>query len=83
MAMLKSRRILKKIKISLRPILTYADEAHHTSAGSYKRVMDYFTPEFTLGMTKFLTIILPMRFDYSRLWMKIYCARFIILESQI
>lgn len=26
------------------------DEAHHTSAGSYKRVMDYFTPEFTLGM---------------------------------
>ena len=49
--MLKSRRILKKIKIFLRPILTYADEAHHTSAGSYKRVMDYFTPEFTLGMT--------------------------------
>ena len=35
----------------VRPILTYADEAHHTSAGSYKRVMDYFTPEFTLGMT--------------------------------
>ncbi|MBE5900793.1 MAG: DUF3427 domain-containing protein [Lachnospiraceae bacterium] len=27
------------------------DEAHHTSAGSYKRVMDYFTPNFTLGMT--------------------------------
>lgn len=27
------------------------DEAHHTSAGSYKKVMDYFTPEFTLGMT--------------------------------
>ncbi len=27
------------------------DEAHHTSARSYKRVMDYFTPEFTLGMT--------------------------------
>ncbi len=27
------------------------DEAHHTSAGSYKRVMDYFTPRFTLGMT--------------------------------
>ena len=34
-----------------RPILTYADEAHHTSAESYKRVMDYFTPQFTLGMT--------------------------------
>ena len=27
------------------------DEAHHTSADSYKKVMDYFTPEFTLGMT--------------------------------
>ncbi len=27
------------------------DEAHHTSAGSYKKVMDYFTPGFTLGMT--------------------------------
>lgn len=27
------------------------DEAHHTAADSYKRVMDYFTPEFTLGMT--------------------------------
>ncbi len=27
------------------------DEAHHTSAGSYKRVMDYFTPVFVLGMT--------------------------------
>lgn len=27
------------------------DEAHHTSAESYKRVMDYFTPQFTLGMT--------------------------------
>lgn len=31
--------------------MTYADEAHHTSAGSYKRVMDYFTSKFTLGMT--------------------------------
>lgn len=27
------------------------DEAHHTSADSYKRVMDYFTPKFILGMT--------------------------------
>ncbi len=27
------------------------DEAHHSSADSYKRIMDYFTPEFTLGMT--------------------------------
>lgn len=27
------------------------DEAHHVSAGSYKIVMDYFMPQFTLGMT--------------------------------
>ena len=27
------------------------DEAHHVSAGSYKKVMDYFQPKFTLGMT--------------------------------
>ncbi len=27
------------------------DEAHHTSANSYKKVMDYFTPQFILGMT--------------------------------
>ena len=27
------------------------DEAHHTSADSYKKVMDYFEPSFTLGMT--------------------------------
>lgn len=27
------------------------DEAHHTSADSYKKIMDYFEPEFTLGMT--------------------------------
>lgn len=27
------------------------DEAHHTSANSYKKIMEYLTPEFTLGMT--------------------------------
>lgn len=27
------------------------DEAHHTSAKSYKHIMEYFQPEFTLGMT--------------------------------
>lgn len=27
------------------------DEAHHIIADSYKKVMDYFTPRFTLGMT--------------------------------
>ena len=51
MAMLKSRRILKKIKIFLRPILTYADEVHRAGAESYQRIMEYFTPNFWLGMT--------------------------------
>ena len=51
MAMLKSRRILKKIKIFLRPILTYADEAHHAVAPMLKRVIQYFTPEFMIGLT--------------------------------
>ena len=27
------------------------DEAHHTSADSYKKVMNYFKPQFSLGMT--------------------------------
>ena len=27
------------------------DEAHHITADSYKKVMNYFTPQFTLGMT--------------------------------
>lgn len=34
-----------------RPMLTYSDEAHHSSAASYKRIMDYFTPRLWLGMT--------------------------------
>mgnify|MGYP005887564873 FL=1 len=35
----------------VRPILTYADEAHHSSADSYKKIMEYFTPKLWLGMT--------------------------------
>lgn len=27
------------------------DEAHHATAASYKTIMDYFTPEFILGLT--------------------------------
>lgn len=27
------------------------DEAHHSTAGSFQKLMEYFTPEFTLGMT--------------------------------
>lgn len=31
--------------------LIIIDEAHHSSADSYKKVMDYFTPKLWLGMT--------------------------------
>lgn len=31
--------------------LIIIDEAHHSSADSYKRIMDYFTPKLWLGMT--------------------------------
>lgn len=49
--MLESRRILKKVKIFLRPILTYADEAHHAVAPVLKRVIQYFNTGFTIGLT--------------------------------
>ena len=35
----------------VRPILTYADEAHHSAANSYKKVLDYFQPKLSIGMT--------------------------------
>lgn len=38
-------------KISFRPILTYADEAHHVCADIYRKVMDYFVSQLSLGMT--------------------------------
>ena len=47
---LSKRENLEKIPRDYFDACIY-DEAHHTSAGSYKRVMDYFTPEFILGMT--------------------------------
>lgn len=31
--------------------LIIIDEAHHSAAGSYKKIMDYFTPKLWLGMT--------------------------------
>ena len=36
---------------TFRPMLTYADEAHHSAANSYIKIMDYFTPLLWLGMT--------------------------------
>ena len=53
------------------------DEAHHSGADSYRKIMEYFRPGFWLGMTAspetdllmsmgYLTTILPIRFDYSR-----------------
>lgn len=75
------------------------DEAHHSSANSYKKVMEYFTPKLWLGMTatpdkrddnlegrifmRFLIIRLPMRFGCRMPWKKICSAHFIILELQI
>ena len=35
----------------VRPILTYADEAHHVPADTYQKIMRYFTPKLWLGMT--------------------------------
>lgn len=32
-------------------MLTYADEAHHSPANTYQKVMDYFKPKLFLGMT--------------------------------
>ena len=36
---------------TFRPMLTYADEAHHSAADTYQRIMNYFTPKLWLGMT--------------------------------
>ena len=35
----------------VRPILTYADEAHHVTADTYQKIMKHFTPKLWLGMT--------------------------------
>lgn len=45
---LPSEKMAQKI---FRPMLTYSDEAHHSSAGTYQKILDYFTPKFVLGMT--------------------------------
>lgn len=35
----------------VRPILTYADEFHHSVNEQYQRIVDYFKPKFLLGLT--------------------------------
>ena len=36
---------------SVRPTLTYADECHHATAATYQKIINYFQPEFLLGIT--------------------------------
>ena len=55
------------------------DEVHRAGSESYQRIIDYFKPQFLLGMTaspertdgydlyELLIIILFMKFDYNRL----------------
>lgn len=35
----------------IRPILTYADEFHHAVTDQYQRIVNYFKPQFMLGLT--------------------------------
>ena len=39
------------IKKIVRPILTYADEFHHAVTDQYQRIVNYFKPQFMLGLT--------------------------------
>ena len=36
---------------NVRPILTYADEFHHAINDQYQRIVNYFKPQFLLGLT--------------------------------
>lgn len=42
---------LKNGRKNVRPILTYADEAHRSSNNIYTKVINYFNPKLFLGMT--------------------------------
>ena len=55
-----SKRLLKFPKDYFKTIIV--DEAHHAAAESYRRVLDYFTPDFLLGVTA-----TPQRSDSVRL----------------
>lgn len=56
----ESERILKYPKDYFKTIVI--DEAHHAAAPSYRRILDYFTPDFVLGVTA-----TPQRSDKTRL----------------
>jgi len=56
----ESERILKYPKDYFKSIVV--DEAHHAAAPTYRRILDYFTPDFTLGVTA-----TPQRSDNTRL----------------
>ena len=36
---------------TFRPMLTYSDEFHHAVTDQYRRIVEYFKPEFLLGLT--------------------------------
>jgi ATP-dependent helicase IRC3 len=55
-----SQRILKYPKDYFKTIII--DEAHHAAAETYRRILDYFTPKFLLGVTA-----TPQRSDSVRL----------------
>ena len=79
--------------------LIIIDEAHHSSADSYKKIMNYFTPKLWLGMTatpdkrddnfegkismRSSTTRLHVKFVCRMQWKKIYCVHFIISELLI
>ena len=44
----------EKVLYFFSPYLTYADECHHAVADSYKKIIEYFQPEFLLGLAVFL-----------------------------
>lgn len=56
----ESERILKYPKDYFKSIVI--DEAHHAAAPSYRRIVDYFNPDFVLGVTA-----TPQRSDSVRL----------------
>ena len=56
----ESQRILKYPKDYFKSIVV--DEAHHAAAPTYRRILDYFQPDYTLGVTA-----TPQRSDNTRL----------------